>query len=116
MWCFSQNAFPKLVQNENYIMKNLGLLATLHAKPEQAATVAAFIKGAVELAEKEKKTLTWYSFRIDETTFGIFDTFQDESGRQAHLDGEIAKALMGKADELLSQAPDIKKIDILSAK
>lgn len=97
-------------------MKNLGLLATLHAKPEQADTVENFIKGAIDLAKKEEKTLTWYSFQIDNTTFGIFDTFEDESGREAHLNGEIAKALMGKADELLSQAPDIKKIDILSAK
>lgn len=97
-------------------MKNLGLLATLHAKPEQADTVANFIKGAVDLARKEELTLTWYSFRIDKTTFGIFDTFNGEEGREAHLNGEIAKALMGKADELLSQAPDIKKIDILSAK
>lgn len=97
-------------------MKNLGLLATLKAKPEQAETVANFIKGAVDLAKEEKQTLTWYSFRIDETTFGIFDTFEDERGREAHLNGEIAQALMGKADELLSQAPDIKKVDVLSAK
>ena len=97
-------------------MKNLGLLAILHAKPAQATTVAEFIKGAITLAEKEEKTLTWYSFQIDENTFGIFDTFEDESGREAHLNGEIAKALMGKADELLSSAPDIKKIDILAAK
>ncbi len=97
-------------------MKNLGLLAILKAKPEQAATVANFIKGAVDLARKEQKTLTWYSFRVDTNTFGIFDTFENESGREAHLNGEIAKALMGKADELLSSAPDIKKIDILSSK
>lgn len=97
-------------------MKNLGLLATLKAKPEQAATVANFIKGAAELAGKEQKTLTWYSFRIDTNTFGIFDTFEDESGREAHLNGEIATALMGRADELLASPPDIKKIDILSSK
>ncbi len=97
-------------------MKNLGLLATLKAKPEQAETVADFIKGAVDLARKEDKTLSWYSFRIDTNTFGIFDTFENEDGRQAHLNGEIAKALMGKADELLSAAPDIKRIDILSSK
>lgn len=97
-------------------MKNLGLLATLKAKPEQAKTVSNFIKGAVDLAKQEKKTLTWYSFQVDETTFGIFDTFEDESGREAHLNGEIAKALMNKADELLSEAPDIKKIKVLSAK
>ena len=97
-------------------MKNLGLLATLKAKPEQAKNVEQFIKGAIDLAREEKKTLSWYSFKIDETTFGIFDTFEDETGRDAHLNGEIAKALMGKADELLSDAPDIKKITILSAK
>jgi quinol monooxygenase YgiN len=97
-------------------MKNLGLLATLKAKPEQAKNVEQFIKGAIDLARQEKKTLSWYSFKIDETTFGIFDTFEDETGRDAHLNGEIAKALMGKADELLSDAPDIKKITILSAK
>ncbi len=97
-------------------MKNLGLLVTLKAKPEKAATVAEFIKGAVDLAREENKTLSWYGFRIDETTFGIFDTFEDESGREAHLNGEIAKALMSKADELLSQAPDIKKIKVLSSK
>ncbi|MEO6346789.1 MAG: antibiotic biosynthesis monooxygenase [Aquaticitalea sp.] len=97
-------------------MKNLGLLATLKAKPDQAKNVEQFIKGAIDLAKKEEKTLTWYSFKIDDTTFGIFDSFEDESGREAHLNGEIAKALMGKADELLSQAPDIKKVEILSAK
>ncbi len=97
-------------------MKNLGLLATLKAKPEQAETVADFIKGAVELARNEEKTLSWYSFRIDTNTFGIFDTFENEGGREAHLNGEIATALMGKVDELLSAPPDIKKIDILSAK
>jgi len=97
-------------------MKNLGLLATLKAKPEKADIVSNFIKGAVDLAKQEKKTLTWYSFQIDKNTFGIFDTFEDESGREAHLNGEIAKALMNKADELLSEAPDIKKIKVLSAK
>ena len=97
-------------------MKNLGLLAILKAKPEKANTVEQFIKGAIDLAKAEKQTLTWYSFKIDKTTFGIFDTFEDESGREAHLNGEIAKALMDKADELLSESPDIKKIDILSAK
>ncbi len=97
-------------------MKNLGLLATLKAKPEKAETVSNFIQGAVNLAKQEKKTLTWYSFQIDKTTFGIFDTFENESGREAHLNGEIAKALMDQADELLSKAPDIKKVTILSAK
>ncbi|MAZ72910.1 MAG: antibiotic biosynthesis monooxygenase [Flavobacteriaceae bacterium] len=97
-------------------MKNLGLLATLKAKPGKENEVQEFIKGAVELARKEDKTLTWYSFKIDSNTFGIFDTFESEEGRDAHLNGDIAQALMANADRLLSQAPDIKKIDILSNK
>lgn len=97
-------------------MKNLGLLILLKAKPDKTEIVAGFIKDAVDLAEKEEKTLTWYSFRIDNDTFGIFDTFNDESGREAHLKGEIAKALMGKAEELLTKAPNLQKIDILSSK
>lgn len=97
-------------------MKNLGLLATLKAKSGKENEVHEFIKGAVELARKEDKTLTWYSFKIDSNTFGIFDTFETEEGRDAHLNGDIAKALMANADRLLSQAPDIKKIDILSSK
>ncbi|OAB79560.1 putative quinol monooxygenase [Cochleicola gelatinilyticus] len=97
-------------------MKKLGLLATLKAKSGKETEVQSFIKGAVELARKEDKTLSWYSFQIDENTFGIFDTFETEEGRDAHLNGDIAKALMENADRLLSQDPDIKKIDILSAK
>ena len=97
-------------------MKKLGLLATLKAKSGKEAEVESFIKGAVELARKEDKTLTWYSFQIDENTFGIFDTFETEEGREAHLNGDIANALMEHADRLLSQDPDIQKIDILSAK
>merc|ERR1712032_1074068 len=92
-------------------MKNLGLLALLKAKSGKEEIVAKFIKDAIDLAQKEEKTLTWYSLRIDKQTFGIFDTFNDESGREAHLKGEIAEALMEKADELLSESPDIKKID-----
>lgn len=97
-------------------MKKLGLLATLKAKIGMEAEVEQFIKGAVDLAQQEKKTLTWYSFKIDANTFGIFDTFENEEGRDAHLSGDIAKALMANADRLLSEAPQIQKIEILSAK
>lgn len=97
-------------------MKKLGLLATLKAKSGKEEEVAAFIKGAVDLARQENKTLTWYSFKIDKNTFGIFDTFENEEGREAHLNGEIAKALMGNADRLLSESPNIQKIEILSSK
>jgi len=97
-------------------MKNLGLLATLKAKPGKEQEVENFIKGAIDLARHESKTITWYSFKQDSNTFGIFDTFENEEGREAHLSSEIAKALMGKADELLSEEPSIKKIEILSSK
>ena len=96
-------------------MKNLGLLATLKVKSGKEMEVENFIKEAVNLARKEEKTITWYSFKIDHNTYGIFDTFENESGRQAHLDGDIAAALMNKASELLSEPPTIKKIEILSA-
>ncbi len=97
-------------------MKKLGLLATLKAKAGKEDEVEQFIKGAVDLARLENKTLTWYSFKIDSNTFGIFDTFENEEGRGAHLNGEIAKALMANAERLLSEDPKIQKIEILSAK
>jgi quinol monooxygenase YgiN len=97
-------------------MKNLGLLATIIAKPDKTEVVAKFLEDAVELSNKENQTLSWYSFRINKDTFGIFDTFNDDSGREAHLNGEIAKALMGRTDELLINTPDIQKVDILSSK
>ncbi|MBL4796094.1 MAG: hypothetical protein JKY50_01630 [Oleispira sp.] len=62
-----------------------------------------------------KSTITWYGFKLTETRFGIFDTFANEEGRQAHLAGDIAKALLGKADEWLSQAPDILMADVIGA-
>ena len=98
------------------VMKKLGLLATLKAKSGKESEVESFIKGAVELALQEDKTLTWYSFKIDKNTFGIFDTFETEEGRDAHLNGDIAKALMENADRLLAVDPKIEKIDILASK
>jgi quinol monooxygenase YgiN len=97
-------------------MKKLGLLATVKAKSGKEGEVKDFLHQAVEDAKKEQETLTWYSFQIDESTFGIFDTFEDEHGREAHLNGEIAKALMGSASALLEEGPDIKKIEIISSK
>lgn len=97
-------------------MSKIGLLARIEAKPEHAAEVEALLRGAVELARAEDGTVTWFSFRIDETTFGVFDTFQDEAGRAAHLDGPIAAALMEIAPTMLATAPDIRNVDILAAK
>ena len=97
-------------------MKNYGLLATLKAKKGKEKEVENFIKGAVDLARQENKTLTWYSFKINKRKFGIFDTFENEEGREAHLNGEIAKALMDNAEALLAEDPKIQKIDVLSSK
>lgn len=93
-----------------------GLLARIVAKPGKEAEVESFLKSAKPLAEKEEKTETWYAFKINDSTFGIFDTFKGEEGQTAHLQGEIAKALMGKSDELLAKDPVIEKHDILAAK
>lgn len=97
-------------------MVKKALLARLEAKPGKEAEVADFLKGALPLARGERQTVTWYAIRIDANTFGIFDTFDHDAGRQAHLDGEIASALMGKADELLAKPPRIEQVDVLAAK
>jgi quinol monooxygenase YgiN len=97
-------------------MKKLGLLVTLEAKPGKEAEVEAFLKRALPLAQNEPDTLSWYVFKINANTFGIYDTFADEQGRQAHLTGPIAAALMANADELLAKPPLIQPIDVLAAK
>ena len=97
-------------------MPKFALYVHLKAKPEKKAEVEAFLKSALPLAEKEAGTITWYAFVEDEGSYGIFDTFETESARQAHLDGAIAKALMAKAGELLAQPPAIHKIRLLAAK
>jgi quinol monooxygenase YgiN len=97
-------------------MKNLGLLVTVKAKKGKEKEVAQFLSSAVALANQEDKTLTWYAFQVDDETYGVFDTFEKEEGREAHLTGEIAKALMANAEVLLSEAPSIKKINILASK
>lgn len=94
----------------------VGILATLQAKPGKEEELGAFIRGALPLAEAEPATVTWYAWRMGPSTFGIFDTFVEQAGRQAHLAGQIAAALMAKAPDLLSQPPDIQMIDILAAK
>ena len=94
----------------------LGILAVLEAKPGKEAAVAELLAAAASLAREENATRTWYAFRAGPRSFGIFDTFDDEAGRKAHLEGRIAQALMGKADELLASAPDIKPVDLVAVK
>ncbi len=97
-------------------MVKLALLVRLEAKPGREQDVANFIKSALPLAEQEPDTVNWYALQMGPSTFGIFDTFEVEEGREAHLGGEIAKALMAHASELLAQPPQIEKVDILAVK
>ena len=93
-----------------------GLLALLEAKPDKGADLAAFLVAGRELALQEEGTVTWYAFKISDTRYGIFDTFETVEARQAHLDGEIPKALAAVAADLLAVDPDIRPIDILAVK
>lgn len=93
-----------------------GLLALLEAKPGKGEELAAFLKQGRELAAAEGGTVTWYAFKLSDTTYGIFDTFEDEYGRHAHLNGQIPAALGTVGPELLASAPDIRGIDILAVK
>jgi len=97
-------------------MVRYGLLARLEAKPGKEAELEALLAGALPLAQAEPATHTWYAFQLGPSTFGIFDTFEGEAGRQAHLEGGIAKALMANADRLLATAPQIDRIDVLASK
>ena len=93
-----------------------GLLALLEAKPDKGADLAAFLVAGRELALQEEGTVTWYAFKIGDTTYGIFDTFETVEARQAHIDGEIPKALAAVGPDLLASDPDIRPIDILAVK
>ena len=97
-------------------MEKYALLARLEAKTGKELEVANFLKSALPLAIEELETVKWYAWQIGESTFGIFDTFEAEEGRKAHLAGKIAAALMAHAGELLSTDPTIEFLDILAVK
>ena len=92
------------------------LFVRLEAKPGKAAEVEKFLRDGLPLAEAEPKTITWFALRLGPSTFAIFDAFEDESGRRAHLQGQIAAALMAKASELLATPPSIQNASVLAAK
>lgn len=94
----------------------LGILAQLEAKPGRGPELGAFLEAGRELAVGEQGTVSWYAFKIDETHYGIFDTFETEEARQAHINGEIPKALGQVAEDLLAAAPDIRPIGVLAVK
>lgn len=93
-----------------------GVLALLEAKPEKGGELGQFLEQGRALAVAEAGTVTWYAFKVGETTYGIFDTFEDEDGRQAHLGGEIPKALTSVAPDLLAADPDIRTVEIVAVK
>ena len=97
-------------------MHKLALLASLEARPGMEAAVEEFLKSAQPLVLQEAGTLSWYAFRIGPSTFGIFDTFSDETGRNAHVTGEIAKALFARAEELFATPPKIEMLAVLASK
>jgi quinol monooxygenase YgiN len=97
-------------------MEKLALLARLEVKPGKEQEVAEFIKGALALAQAETGTIRWYALQLGPSTFGVFDTFEEEEGRQAHLNGPIAAALMAKAEELFAVPPKIETVTLLAVK
>ena len=97
-------------------MNKVGLLATLQARPGKETDVEQFLRSAGPLVEAETGTTAWFAFKVAPGTFGIFDTFKDQEGRSAHVNGEVAKALFSRAEELFVSHPDIKPVDILAEK
>lgn len=97
-------------------MYTVALLARLEAKAGKEKEVAKFLETGLALANQETTTPVWFALRLGPTTFGVFDAFTNEGGRQAHLNGPIAKALMAQAPELFSKPPAIEQIEVLGAK
>ena len=96
-------------------METIGLLVTLEARSGKEVDAEAFLKSAQPLARDEKGTLKWYAIKLGPGKFGIFDTFANEAGRNAHLNGEIAKALGARASELFAVPPQVQKLEILTS-
>lgn len=94
----------------------VALFVRLEAKPGKEAEVEKFLRGGLALVQQEPGTTAWFGIRLGPKTFGIFDAFPNEAGRQAHLTGQVAAALMAKASELFSQPPSIEKVEVLAAK
>lgn len=96
-------------------MVKVALFVRLEAKAGKEAEVESFLKSGLPLVEQEPATTAWFGIRLGPSTFGIFDAFPDEAGRQAHLSGRVAAALMAKASDLFSQPPAIEKVDVLAS-
>jgi quinol monooxygenase YgiN len=94
----------------------LGILALLEAKPGKSEQLAAFLKAGRELAVAEEGTVTWYAFKISDTSYGIFDTFATNDARTAHINGEIPAALAEVSADLLAREPEIRPVNVLAVK
>lgn len=92
------------------------LWVPLEAKPGKEADVAAFLEGGRALVDDEPDTVAWFAVRLSDSQFAIFDVFPDDSGRQAHLSGRVAEALLAQAEELLATPPDIQQADVIASK
>ena len=97
-------------------MVNLALFVRMEAKPGKETEVESFLRSGLALVQEEPETVAWFGIRLGPSTFAIFDAFPDEAGRQAHLTGRVADALMAKAPELFAEPPTIEKADVLAAK
>ena len=97
-------------------MVRTALLVRLEAKPGKEGDVESFLCSGLPIVQEEPATIAWFGIRLGPTTFGIFDAFPDDAGRQAHLSGRVAAALTARASELFAQPPSIEKIDVLAAK
>ena len=97
-------------------MVTTGLIVRLEAKPGKEQELAAFLKDALPLVESEPQTTAWFAVRIGASSYAIVDVFPDEEGRRAHLEGPVAAALSERAPELLSDAPEIERVEVLAAK
>jgi quinol monooxygenase YgiN len=93
-----------------------GLWVPLEAKPGKEEDVARFLESGRSLAEEEPATIAWFAVRLNSSQFAIFDVFPDDSGRQAHLSGRVAEALMAEADDLLARPPEIQQTDVVASK
>jgi quinol monooxygenase YgiN len=94
----------------------LGILALLEAKPGKGDELATFLQAGRELALAERGTVTWYAFKINDTNYGIFDTFETDDARDAHLAGQIPQALSQVAPDLLASEPNIRTVDVVAVK
>ena len=97
-------------------MVTKGFAFLLKVKPGKEQELEDFLEAAEPLAEAEPETTTWFAYKVDDETYGIFDGFLDDAGRQAHAEGEIATGLLARADELLRETPVLTKVDILASK